>query len=51
MEYLVRARIANLYKIISAGYVSDKVRKEFIVRIGELLIKSKNIGAKSINKN
>ena len=49
MECLVWARITNLYKIISAGYDSNKEIKEFINKIDELLIKSKRIEVKSIN--
>ena len=50
MECLVWARITNLYKIIIVGYDSNKEIKEFINKIDELLIKSKRIGVKSINK-
>ena len=50
MECLVWARIKNLYKIIIVGNDSNKKIKEFINKIDELLIKSKRIGVKSINK-
>ena len=50
MECLVWARIKNLYKIIIVGYDSNKKIKEFINKIDELLIKSKRIGVKPINK-